>query len=200
MYKRALLASIASVCLLTNCTPYQEINPDEQPGSIASPVPMATPAPEPDPDFQASPAEGGAAQVDTAVAALYKIRTRADIAPAVDAMMALADRDNDGQISEEEFGLIAPALALADNTVPTAANGTTAERQGAGEMVEETGAARIGADEFFTETAGSDGMISRADLTAAITARFNAADTDGNGELTAEEARTFAASMRFARP
>jgi hypothetical protein len=210
MYKRALFASITSVCLLTNCTPYAEVDRNETSsaaaqsetsGNVSTPMTSAeadgtaAPGPKGNPDFQASQADGGAGQVDAAIAATYKIRTRSDIEPAVDAMMALADKDGSGQLTREEFGILAPALALADHT-----DGGTVARQGATEQMEETASGEpINADEFFNETAGSYGTISRAELTQAITARFNAADADGNGELSQEEARDFAASMRFSQ-
>lgn len=214
MHMRALFASIASIGLLTNCTPYAEVDRDGTTGTaaqsgaeignsgdVSTPTTpaeadgTAAPGPELDPDFQASQAGGGAGQVDTAIAATYKIRSRSDIEAAVDAMMALADKDGNEQLSREEFGILAPALALADHT-----DSGTVARQGATEQMEETASgAPINADDFFNETAGSDGAISRADLIQAITARFNAADADGDGELSQEEARDFAASMRFSQ-
>lgn len=202
MPRYALLASIASAGLLVACTPYQDIEQDGPPGDVAAPVmndlaePAATPAETENygTDLEASPAEGGAGQIDSAVAVVYKIRTRDDIDPAVDAMMTLADEDDDGRISREEYSLLAPAFAQADNAVSS-----EAALPGTSEYSETSDAPLLSSDEFFDETAGSDGVISREDLRAAITARFDAADADGNGELTAEEAQTFAASFRFAR-
>ena len=215
MYKRALFASIASVGLLTNCTPYEEIDRNgtaagspqaENSGDVSTPM---TPSeidgtedagPETNSDFQASQADGGAGQVDTAVAATYKIRSQSDIEPAVDAMMALADKDENGELSREEFGILAPALALADHTFSGTAEGGTVARQGSTEQMEDDSSSEpINADEFFAETAGSDGTISRSDLTSAITTRFNDADADNDGELSQSEAQDFAASMRVAQ-
>lgn len=200
MDKRILLASIASVCVLANCTPYQEIDRGEGPGDVSTPV-AADPAPETSatgPD--ASAAEGGAGQIDRAVSTATKITRSADIEPAVDAMMTLADKDDNGQLDREEYGILAPALGQADETVPTNAGTTVGAIPGTSEQAEDTGQTPITQDEFFAETAGNDSAISRAELTAAIRARFDTADTDGTGELTAEQAQAFAASFRFARP
>lgn len=202
MSKRILFASIASMCVLANCTPYQEIDRDEPPGAFSSPAeadPAASAPPEADAEFKASTADGGAGQVDSAVAAVYKIREAADIAPAATAMMTLADKDEDGQITLEEYDLLAPALAQAGNTQSANDDGSTAEKQGAAEYAETADGTPISAEEFFNETAGTDGTISRDDLASALTARFETADADGDGNLTAEEAATFSASMRFAR-
>jgi hypothetical protein len=199
MSKRILFASIASMCVLANCTPYQEIDRDEGPGDVSSPAAAdpATETPATGPD--ASPAEGGAGQIDQAVATATKVTRRADIEPAVDAMMTLADKDTNGQLDREEYGILAPALGQADETVPTNAGTTVGATPGTSERAEETGQAPITQDEFFAETAGADGTISRDDLTSALTARFETADADSDGTLTAEEAATFSSSMRFAR-
>lgn len=199
---RALLASAASVCLLTNCTPYQEIDRGESPGDVSAPLPVDD-VDAADAGYGTGPqpgaADGGAGQIDAGVAAAYKIRTKADIGPSVDAMMALADRDNDGQLSREEFNIIAPALGQADNSLNPSVEGGPVANPGAGDAMESTTATPIRADDFFAETAGTNGLISRDELTAALTARFDAADADGNGELSAEEAQAFAASMLFSR-
>lgn len=200
MSKRILFASIASMCVLANCTPYQEIDRGEGAGDVSAPV-AADPAPETQatgPD--ASPAEGGAGQIDQAVTTATKITRSADIEPAIDAMMTLADEDTNGQLDREEYGILAPALGQADETVPTNGGTTVGAIPGTSERGEETGQTPITQDEFFAETAGSDATISRADLTAAIRARFDAADSDGNGELTPDQSQSFAASFRFARP
>jgi hypothetical protein len=202
MSKRILFASITSMCVLANCTPYQEIDRDEPPGDVSSPAeadPSASAPAEADAEFKASTADGGAGQVDSAVAAVYKIRASADIAPAATAMMTLADKDEDGQITLEEYDLLAPALAQADNTQSANDDGSTAEKQGAAEYAETADGTPISAEEFFNETAGADATISREDLASALTARFETADADGDGTLTAEEAATFSASMRLAR-
>lgn len=203
MSTRILFASVAAVCLLTNCTPYQEIDRGEGPGDVSTPVgadetetaPAAAAS-----DLDTGAAQGGAGQIDSSVATLTKITRRADIEPAVDSMMTLADKDNDGTLSREEYAILAPALGQADETVPTNADGSVGGIPGTSEYTEATGRTPITSDEFFNEIAGSDGTISRSDLTAAITARFDAADADGNGELSPEEAQRFAASFRFARP
>ena len=200
MNKRILLASMASVCVLANCTPYQEIDRGEAPGDVSTPVAAEPAAETPATGPEASPPEGGAGQIDRAVTTATKITRRADIEAAVDAMMTLADKDNNGQLDRQEYRILAPALGQADETVPTNAGTTVGATPGTSERAEETGQTPITQDEFFAETAGSDGTISRAELTSAIRARFDAADTDGTGELTADQAQTFAASFRFARP
>ena len=202
MTKLALFASLASVCLLTNCTPYQEVDRDEAPGDVAAPAAQddAASAAGMREEVTAGPAEGGAGEIDSAVAIIFEIRTRDDIDGAVSSMMTLADKDNDGQLSREEYGLIAPALAQADNSATRAADGGPVAMPGAAAYEETTDAPRIGEEEFFAETAGGDNMISRQDLSTALTVRFDAADADGDGELTGEEAPNFAASMQFARP
>ena len=202
MSKRILFASIASMCVLANCTPYQEIDRDEPAGDIATPVetdPAASAPAESDAEFKASTADGGAGQVDSGVAAVYKIRSTDGIGPAVTAMITLADKDEDGQLSRDEYDLIAPALAQADNTQSANDDGSTAEKQGVAEYAETSEGTPISAEEFFTETAGADGAISQEDLATALTARFETADANSDGTLTAEEAATFSASMRFGR-
>lgn len=199
---RALLASAASVCLLTNCTPYQEIDRGESPGDVSAPLPVED-VDAADTGYGTGPqpgaAEGGAGQIDAGVATATKIRIRADIGPSVSAMMTLADKNNDGQLSREEFNVLAPALGQADNSVTPSGEGGPVATPGAGANMETTTATPIRVDEFFAETAGADGQISAADLTAALTSRFDAADADGNGELSPEEANNFAASMLFSR-
>nr|WP_290918013.1 hypothetical protein [Hyphomonas sp. 34-62-18] len=133
------------------------------------------------------------------MAAVYKIRTTDDIAPAATAMMTLADKDEDGQLTLEEYDLLAPALAQADNTQSANDDGSTAEKQGAAEYNETAEGAPISSEEFFNETTGADGTISQEDLASALTARFETADSNGDGILTEEEAATFSASMRFGR-
>jgi hypothetical protein len=202
MPSRIVFASIASMCVLANCTPYQEVDRDEPPGDVSAPVeadPAASMPAESNAEFKASTADGGAGQVDSGVAAVYKIRATDDIAPAATAMMTLADKDENGQLASEEYDLIAPALAQADNTQSANDDGSTVEKQGAAEYGEVADGTPIDAEEFFNETAGADGTISQEDLTSALRARFETADADGDGALTAEEAAVFSASMRFGR-
>lgn len=202
MSTRALLASMVSVCLLTNCTPYQ---PVDTPANAAEASGAAAPATEDpmagqaDAPVVAGAADGGAGDIDGAVAATYKIKTKAELASAVTAMMTLADGDTNGQLTMEEFGVIAPALAQADNSITASAEGGAVANPGAGEKSEASAPPAIRADEFFTETAGSDALISRDELSRALTSRFDTADEDANGELTPDEAQKFAASMLFAR-
>lgn len=200
MKKRIFLAAAASVCVLTNCTPYQEVDRSEDGQDIAAPVPVTSPeAPATETELQTGPADGGAGQIDTAVGAVYKIRNKSDLAATAGAMLTLADKNSDGILNRDEFDLLAPALAQADNSVNPSVQGGPVANPGAGEVTGETAAEPIRAEDFFTETAGTDGQISRAELTAALTARFDAADADANGELSPEESSKFAASMLFAR-
>lgn len=202
MPSRIVFASLASMCVLANCTPYQEVDRDEPPGDVSAPVeadPAASMPAESDAAFKASTADGGAGQVDSGVAAVYKIRATDDIAPAATAMMTLADKDENGQLTLEEYDLLAPALAQADNTQSANDDGSTAEKQGAAEYNETAEGTPVSSEEFFNETAGADGTISEEDLASALTTRFETADTDGDGALTAEEAAVFSASMRFGR-
>jgi len=199
MSKRMLLASIASVCLLTNCTPYQEIDRSEDGADIAAPVGSTPAEPATEDALQSGAADGGAGQIDTSVAAVYKIRNKSDIAATAGAMLTLADKDSDGMLTRDEFDLLAPALAQADNSVNPSVEGGPVANPGAGAVTADSASTPIRAEQFFTETAGSDNMISRGELTAALTSRFDAADTDANGELSAEESSRFAASMLFAR-
>jgi len=199
MPTRALLASIASVCLLTNCTPYQEIDRGETPGDVSAPAMTDPAAPETAPGVQDGAASGGAGQIDGAVAAAYKIQTKAEIADSVTAMMALADKDNNGQLSMEEYNVLAPALGQADNSITPSGEGGPVATPGAGDVKSSSTATPIRADQFYAETAGADGQMSAADLTAALTSRFDSADADSNGTLSADEAKDFAASMLFSR-
>ncbi len=200
MSYRLLLASAASLCVLTNCTPYEEIDRGENPSDVSVPVVVdETDSADAGTGLQDGAADGGAGEIDSAVAAAYKIRTKADIATSVTAMMTLADKNNDGQLSREEFGIIAPALGQADNSITPSGEGGPVATPGAGANMETSTATPIRADEFFAETAGTDGLISRDELSAALTSRFESADADGNGELNSEEANNFAASMLFSR-
>lgn len=199
MSKRMLLASIASVCLLTNCTPYQEVDRSDDGADIAAPVDNTPAEPATEEALQTGAADGGAGQIDTAVAAVYKIRNKSDISGTAGAMLTLGDKDSDGMLTRDEFDLLAPALAQADNSVNPSVEGGPVANPGAGEVTGDTVATPIRAEQFFTETAGSDNVISRSELTAALTSRFDASDADGNGELSGEESARFAASMLFAR-
>ena len=199
MPMRALLASAVSVCLLTNCTPYQEIDRSEGGSDIAAPVGNTPAEPATEEALQTGAAEGGAGQIDTSVAAVHKIRNKSDIAGTADAMLKLADKDSDGMLTRDEFDLLAPALAQADNSVNPSVEGGPVANPGAGEVTGETTAEPIRAEEFFSETASSDNTISRNELATALTSRFDAADADANGELSPEESSRFAASMLFAR-
>jgi hypothetical protein len=199
MPMRALLASAVSVCLLTNCTPYQEIDRSEGGADIAAPVGSTPAEPATEEALQTGAAEGGAGQIDTSVAAVHKIRNKSDIAGTADAMLKLADKDSDGMLTRDEFDLLAPALAQADNSVNPSVEGGPVANPGAGEVTGETTAEPIRAEEFFSETASADNTISRNELATALTSRFDAADADANGELSPEESSRFAASMLFAR-
>ncbi len=199
MPTRALLASVASVCLLTNCTPYQEIDRGETPRDVSAPAMTDPTAPETTPGVQDGAAAGGAGQIDGAVVTANKIQTKAEIADSVTAMMTLADKDNNGQLSMEEFNVLAPALGQADNSITPSGEGGPVATPGAGDVTASSTATPIRVNEFYAETAGADGQISAADLTAALTSRFDSADADSNGTLSADEANDFAASMLFSR-
>jgi hypothetical protein len=199
MSKRMMLAALASVCLLTNCTPYQDVDRDETAGDVAAPAPAEPDSPEAAPGVQDGAADGGAGEIDGAVAAAYKIQSKADIPDTVASMMTLADKDNDGQLTEDEFDLLAPALGQADNSTNPNGEGGAVGTPGAGDNAETSSATPIRAEDFFAETAGADGQVSAADLTTALTARFESVDTDANGTLSADEAKNFAASMLFSR-
>nr|WP_290918010.1 hypothetical protein [Hyphomonas sp. 34-62-18] len=41
MPSRIVFASLASMCVLANCTPYQEVDRDEPPGDVSAPVEAA---------------------------------------------------------------------------------------------------------------------------------------------------------------
>lgn len=202
MSYRLFLASAASLCMLTNCTPYQEIDRDDAPGDVSAPVAedgADMSAADDQNGIQDGSAEGGAGEIDAAIGAAYKIQTKADVADAVDAMMTLADKDTNGQLNEEEFNVLAPALGQADNSLNPSGDGGPVATPGGGANMESSTATPIRADEFFAETAGTDGLISGAELEAALTARFESADADGNGTLNEDEANKFAASMLFSR-
>lgn len=200
MSKFMRLASAASVCLLTNCTPYQPIDRGDAPGDVSAPLTVdnAEPAGSGS-EIQDGAADGGAGEIDSAVGVVYKIRTSADVAASVDAMMTLADKDSNDQLTLEEFGVISPALAQADNSLTPSVEGGPVANPGAGPNMEDSAAVPIRRDDFFTETAGSDNLITRTELSTALTSRFNSADEDSNGELTPAEAQNFAASMLFSK-
>jgi hypothetical protein len=200
MTKLTLFASAASLCLLTNCTPYQPIDRGDTPGDVS--VPVAVDDAEPagtGGEIQDGAADGGAGEIDSAIGVVYKIRTRADVAATVDAMMTLADRDTNGQLTYEEYRILSPALAQADNSLTPSIEGGPVANPGAGPNMEDSTAEPIRRDDFFAETAGNDDLITRAELSTALTSRFNSADKDSNGEFTPEEAQNFAASMLFSK-
>ena len=199
MSKRMLFASVVSVCVLTNCTPYQEVDRSDDGADIAGPVDNTPSEPATEDALQTGAADGGAGQIDTAVAAVYKIRNKSDISATAGAMLTLGDKDSDGMLTRDEFDLLAPALAQADNSANPSVEGGPVANPGAGEVTGDTASTPIRAEQFFTETAGSGNVISRSELTAALTSRFDASDADGNGELNGEESSRFAASMLFAR-
>lgn len=202
MDMRAFIALAASAGLLVNCTPYQPIDRDDAPGDVSVPMiaeTQQTATTTQDETLQDGAADGGAGEIDSAVSAVYKIRTRADVATSATAMMTLADKDTDGQLTLEEFGVISPALAQADNSITSSVDGGPVANPGAGENMEGSTADPIRRNDFFSETAGSDNLISHDELEAALTSRFTSADADGNGELTSNETSDFAASMMFSK-
>lgn len=94
--RRAVLTAVA-LAAITNCTPYQDINPEEPGGAAISPVNAGTAA-----EVSTGSNDGGAMWVDQSVGVVNKIRTRSDISAFVASQTALADKDSSGEFSQEE--------------------------------------------------------------------------------------------------
>lgn len=187
---RNVLMLAAALVTVTNCTPYQEIDRGDTPPVAADPMPVEPPA-----EVSTGSNDGGAMEVDRSVAVVYEIRNRADIPTFVTSQMTLADKDANGQLTADEYDLLAPALAQADNSLNPSAEGGPVANPGAEEVVDGSGGDAIRRDTFFTMVAGPDGLITASELESALTTRFEDADANNDGALDAAESKTFAASM-----
>ncbi|MEX1250812.1 MAG: hypothetical protein WEA77_06405 [Hyphomonas sp.] len=103
-------------------------------------------APETTPGVQDGAASGSAGQIDGAVASPYKIQAKAEIADSVTARMTLADKDNNGQLSMEEYNVLAPAPGHAENSITPSGEGGPVAEPGAGDVTSSSTATPIRAD------------------------------------------------------
>jgi len=193
MIIRNVLMLSAALFTVTNCTPYQEVDRGDTAPVAAEP---ADPAPgETIPEVSTGTNDGGAMEVDQSVAVIYEILNRDDIGPFVDSQMELADRDGDGQLTADEYDLLAPALGQADNSLNPSIEGGPVANPGAGEVVDGADSEPVRRSTFFTMVAGQDGVISRSELESALTSRFDEADENNDGTLQGSESNAFVASM-----
>jgi len=129
---------------------------------------------------------------DAAIVNIYEVRDRQDVGRFVDNLFERADDDENGEMTAQEYRLVAPALAQSDNDVSVEANDRNAEAAGPEGAAADENVGLSGGQSFFLMAAGEDEMLSRAELRETILARFDEADADGDGALNAEESSAFA--------
>ncbi|MEM9233246.1 MAG: hypothetical protein AAGA69_03300 [Pseudomonadota bacterium] len=143
-----------------------------------------------DADNPVSTDKGG--DLDSAIITLDEVFLRSDVDPLVENSFERADTDTDGNLTQEEYLLLAPAMGQATNAVGQQSSGDELTPAGgeADKLLGE-GWQSANRETFFSDTAGEDNVISRAELRDAVLSRFDAADRNENGVLNGEEKATF---------